>query len=42
MIIKIISIKEPIKSEQVNDINHLNGNDSFSPHSPKVINAEVI
>lgn len=42
MIIKVISIKGSIKSEQVNAINHLNGNDSFSPHSPKVINSDEI
>ena len=42
MKLKVIEDSLPFESKSVKDINHINGNDSFSPHSPKVINFENI
>lgn len=37
MRLKVIDNSLPFESKSMKDINHINGNDSFSPHSPKVI-----
>lgn len=37
MRLKVIDDSLPFESKSMKDINHINGNDSFSPHSPKVI-----
>lgn len=37
MRLKVIDNSLPSESKSMKDINHINGNDSFSPHSPKVI-----
>lgn len=37
MKLKVIEDSLPLESKSVKAINHINGNDSFSPHSPKVI-----
>ena len=37
MRLKVIDDSLPSESKSIKDINHINGNDSFSPHSPKVI-----
>lgn len=37
MKLKVIDDSLPFESKSIKEINHINGNDSFSPHSPKVI-----
>jgi conserved hypothetical protein len=42
MKLKVIEDSLPLESKSVKAINHINGNDSFSPHSPKVITIDNI
>ena len=37
MKVKVVKDCLPRESKNISDINGINGNDSFSPHSPKVI-----
>lgn len=41
MRVKVIKDDLPEKSIKISDINDVNGNDSFSPHSPKVLKVNI-
>ena len=42
MRLKVIDDSLPLELKSIKDINYINGNDSFSPHSPKVITIDDI
>ncbi len=42
MSVKVINDAEPRISLRIEDVNAMNGNDNFSPHSPKVLPLDLI